>query len=71
MQANPGIVTFSAGRSASVQCSQCSAVVYELQPYEGVYPVRSAMRSMGTTKRVTGDCKSCGHKYEFPVTRPA
>jgi hypothetical protein len=69
MQTNPGIAMFGSPRQTSVMCASCSAVVYELKPYEGVYPLRSAMRAMGNTSRVKGVCR-CGHKYEFPVTRP-
>ncbi len=69
MQTAPGIRMFGEPRSTSVLCASCESVVYELKPYEAVYPLRSAMRAMGQTSRVKGVCR-CGLKYEFPVTRP-
>lgn len=72
MLTQPGIVMMSAVRGQTqIPCVKCGAAVYSLQPYEVVYPRNSFGRAMGQTNKVSGDCKSCGHTYEFPVTRTA
>ena len=68
MLSYPGIATFTMHRPTHIQCSACGLNVYEMKPYEAVYPRGSVGRAMGQTKIVKGECK-CGCAYQFPVTQ--
>jgi len=67
MLTKPGIATFSSAQLASLLCSSCNRSVYQLKPYEVVYPRNSVGRALGKTHTVKGECQ-CGSAYQFPVT---